>query len=106
MEAFLDFHFPKAPPPQPHHCAGPPTGPTVPPGRLLQRSGMCLTASLEPRADLQGWGVAASIQAFCLLLGTCCVLGTALSTGKGMNKTGAVPVLRELTPQGRPTTNR
>lgn len=61
---------------------------------------MCLTASLEPRADLQGWGVTASIQAFCLLLGTCCVLGTALSTGKGMNKTGAVPVLRELTPQG------
>lgn len=39
------------------------------------------------------------MQAFRLLPGTYCVLGTARSMGKGTNKTDTAPVLKQLTAQ-------
>lgn len=89
-------------PPRPHHS---PSfhGPTVHTGPASPERRACPS---EPWADLWGGGGRGShTQAFRLLPGDSCALDTALSMGKGTNKTDTTPVLRELTPQEdlRPT---
>ena len=88
--------------PRPHHS---PSfhGPTVHTGPASPERRACPS---EPWADLWGGGGRGShTQAFRLLPGDSCALDTALSMGKGTNKTDTTPVLRELTPQEdlRPT---
>lgn len=69
------------------------------------RGGRCPPGVCSRTGLWGGGGRGSHTQAFRLLPGDSCALDTALSMGKGTNKTDTTPVLRELTPQEdlRPT---